>query len=101
MVGKGVSNSLPEWHLSQSKQEQRLQKWRAMLGRSSQALLHSLQALQSKRMQISGMRGATRVMRSPLLKEAIMAWRSAEELRCIAPMLCNSAISLCTTRCRL
>ena len=69
MVGKGVSNSLPEWHLSQSKQEQRLQKWRAMLGRSSQALLHSLQALYCKCLQISGTRGATRVMLSQIMRK--------------------------------
>ncbi len=99
MVGKGVNHSLPEWHLSQSKQEQRLQKWRAMLGRSSQALLHSLQALSCKCLQISGTRGATHVMLSQITKEATMAWRSAEEFCCIAPMLCNSAISLSITRC--
>lgn len=30
--GPGITNSVPEWQLAQIKQEQRLQKWRSMLG---------------------------------------------------------------------
>lgn len=33
VVGPGISNSIPQWQLSRMKQEQRLQKWRAMLGK--------------------------------------------------------------------
>ena len=33
VVGPSVASSLPEWQLSQMKQEQRLQKWRSMLGK--------------------------------------------------------------------
>ncbi len=32
VVAPGVANSMPAWQLSQMKQEQRLQKWRSMLG---------------------------------------------------------------------
>ena len=35
VVAPGVANSMPEWQLSQMKQEQRLQKWRSMLGKLS------------------------------------------------------------------
>ena len=33
VVGPSVASSLPEWQLTQMKQEQRLQKWRSMLGK--------------------------------------------------------------------
>lgn len=33
VVAPGVANSMPEWQLSQMKQEQRVQKWRSMLGK--------------------------------------------------------------------
>lgn len=39
VVGPAVASSLPEWQLSQMKQEQRLQKWRSMLGRLSVSTL--------------------------------------------------------------